>query len=386
MATEHRKSDVLTDNDYKCGKPWKYDEKSLVKRTIGLGGPYEGLLEGMQNAFDSPIDRLKDKLRIDVTIPLPDMAGYGRLIARIKDTGGSVTKDFGGRIQGYIDLIRAISPKDEHRFGIGMGQYFNISQTVVITSMDDKYIYRIPHFLNSEGLPETGDWTFDTISEETMEKYHIYAKGTMVEWFDPYGNVPVLSPVKLGHMIKKTFGWKMLEQENTEIFINGDKLEVPEELKGKKIRFICKLKRQEVVKPNGKVIKVDPVVMGCIEANSKGTGNLEIYADGGYYFNKEKFGHKRFGGFACIDAMPLDTSRHVVIHEAMWIDFYEHIIEETKHFPDVPTDDTVSEKQKKSLSDMVNKVIKQFNIPKLQIKKLEEQKKKRKEVLEIQKE
>jgi hypothetical protein len=369
MATES----TNTDPDYQDLKVWQYDQDALIKQSINLGGPYEGILEAVQNALDSPMDRFHDYNRIDITIPQVDMPDYGKFIARVSDTGGSITKDFEGQIAGYISFIRAISPKKEHRFGVGMGQYFNVAPKFVMTSMDDALIYRIPNVLTSSGRPATGNWTQTVISPKSKEKYNIFSKGTVIEW---YGKTSELSPTKVGHLIQKTFGWRMLEQERTDVFINGMKLALPDSLKDKHVKFICKLNQHEVLTPKG-MIKVNPVVVGFIYKNNKGTGHLEVYAGGGYYFKREKFAHKRFDGAIYIQEMPFDTSRHTITHESMWLDLERHIKEETKHFPDIPEDDSVTEKQHKSMSDVINRVLKRFNIPKLQILKFESDKKKR---------
>lgn len=373
---------VSDDEDYKNLKAWQYDSDALIQHSMRLGGIYEGILEAVQNALDSPDDRFEDYLRIDITIPFVNMPEYGEFIARVQDTGGSITKDFDGQIAGYIDFVRAISPKKEHRWGFGMGQYFNVGQKFVIVSMDDELIYRIPSVLNERGSPANGKYTVKSISESEKEKHGIYNKGTIITWTKPWGNATEINLMKLANKIRETFGWRMLEQQRTEIFINGVKLALPDILQGKEVGFICKLNPHEIKTPKG-MIRVNPVVVGFIEKNSKGTGHLEVYAGGGYYYRKYKFAHKRFSGAISINEMTLDVSRTKVDDESMWLDLEQHIIEYTKHFPDIPLDDTVSEKQQKSMSEVLNKVLKRFNIPKLQILKLELEKKKRREVTGI---
>jgi len=385
MTTEPRKSSVLTDNDYRLAKTWTFNQASIARNIKNQGGIYEGLLEAVQNGIDSPLDPDNDYNRIDITVPLLGDKDYGVLVASVRDLGGSVTKDYGGSITKFINSEKAISPKSRkgiHRFGEGMIRFPSVSATQLIISQDKEYIYRIPILLDRDGIPAYGDWSFHKITPETQAEFNIFHMGTLVSFFDPYENMIDIDTMKLGKTIRQTFGWRLLLQPKTEIWINNIiKVDLPEYLRGRKPAFMCRLKRTKVTDSNGEQRVVDPEVTGFVFYDKDGRGVLHVHA-GGYYIGEVKYADKRFSGAINIDEMPTDTSRRVMIHESMKQDLEQHILEITKHFPDIPTGkEELGEKRHKSLTEIINKILDQFNIPKLQIENYEAEKRKRIEIL-----
>lgn len=380
--TEPRKSSILTDEDYKSAKVWNFNQTSIARNLREQGGIYEGLLEGTQNGIDAPENPETDYNRIDITIPLLGDRDYKTVVASIRDIGGSVTKDTNGDILEFINQEKAISPKaikkGVRRYGEGMVQYGAVSSTQLLISQDREYIYRIPILLNNDGRPAYGKWSFHKITPETQAKYNIFHMGTLLLFLDPYEDMVDLDPMKLGRMIRQTFGWRLLLQPNTEIWINETiKIDLPDYLKDKKVGFICRLKKAEITESNGQRRKVNPEVTGFIFGDPKGKGTLHVHA-GGYYIGEMKFADKRFSGAINIDEMPTDPSRRIMIHEGMKQDLENHIIEQTKHFPDIPMDnEEIGEKKHRSMTDLLNKILEQFNIPKLQIESYEAEKRKR---------
>lgn len=378
MTQEVKKSSVLTDDDYRAQKTWTYNAENLARQTVNLGGPYQGILEAVQNALDSPKDPERDYNKIEITIPMLGDSEYKRVVARIRDLGESVTKLHNGNISGYINAEKAVSLKGNDRFGLGQSQYINVSPTILQISQDDNLIYKIPIFKNKDGLPTWGNYIVKPITAEYQKKYNIFHKGTVLEWYDPYENMPDLNPFKVGKEIQKTFGWKMMKYKNTEIYINDQRLEIHEDLRDHEIRWICNLEAQIVEYPNGKTEKVSPKVEGFIYYDKKGRGMLRTHAGGGYYIDNIRYAEKRFSGAINIIGMPIDVARRMMTHEAMKLDLEKHILELTKSYPDIPKEgEDITTKQEKGISNYLNKVLSPFNLPKKLIEKLEIERKKR---------
>lgn len=382
-AQEPKKSNYITDEDRKVAKPWKYDQASVAKMVKEEGGIYEGILEAVQNAIDSPEDPDNDINRIDILIPTKADEQYDEVVAIVRDQGGSITKDYGGDIEKFLNATKAISPKPRRkgfkRFGQGMGQYSAVSQDQIIDSFDTKknVIYRIPIVQLPDGQLGYGHWIFEVATPEVQAKYELTQSGSDILFVNPYPDMPRPDPMLLARKIRDTFGWRLMLQPNTDLWINhGIHIDLPDWLKDKQPRFIRRLKRQKV---DGK--NVDAEVTGVIYYDPKGKGILQVHA-GGYYigpFDTET--NKRFSGAVNIDEMPTDRSRRVMIHEAMRLDFKEQMKEETKHYPDMPspTDEGLSEKNKKILTEGLNRMLEPFNLPKIFIENYKEQKRKREE-------
>ncbi len=385
MTTEQRKSSVLTDDDYRVAKVWRFNPGAVARLVRDQGGIYEGILEAVQNAFDSPFDKYQDENPIIIKIPLLGDKEYRTLVASVHDFGAGITRDTEGQIQKFLNREKGLSPKPPEkgvrRFGIGMAQFPAVSATQIIFSRDREFIYRIPILQTDDG-PAYGDWTFHKITRDNEIKFNMFACGTRVEFVDPHENMIDIEPMKLAKMIRQTFGWRLMLQPKTTVTINEIiKVDLPEYLRDLKPRFICRLNRARIADPNGRIKVVDPEVTGEIYADQKGRGMIHVHA-GGYYIGEMKFADKRCSGAINIDEMPTDPSRRLMINESMKQDLEKHIVNEMKHFPDLPTDnDRFDEKKRQSMSELINKSLSQFNLPKLFKDQYKEQKRKRIEAL-----
>jgi len=382
MTTEPRKSSILTDDDYKMAKTWKINQASVARYFRDQGGIYEGILEAVQNAIDSPHNVEIDFNRIDIKIPCIGDSDFKRLVFSVRDMGGSVTKDTNGDIQRFINAEKAISPKEQQvsrlRFGVGMYQFGAVCESQVIISQDKQFIYRIPILYDKDGMPAYGAWSIHTITKENQVKFNIFHEGTLIEGYDPFADAIDIEPMKLARRVQETFGWALMLQPKTDLWINEViHVDLPPYLKGHQAKFIARLKRTKITLPNGQRMVVDPEVTGFIHADSKGRGTLQVHCNR-YYVDEIKFADKRFSGAINIDGMPTDPARRIMKDEKMRIDLEEHIRNLTKHFPDIVSDSSeIGEKKARSIEEELNKRLEQFDLIKAQILQYETQKKNR---------
>ena len=115
---------------------------------------YGYIMEPAQNAYDSNDKGVHNiiEMKIGHKEGDPDFV--------ISDRGLSgITKDYEGDIDRFLDDMKATTEKVKrglNRKGIGMFQYTNIAPKVIITSMDQEMIYRIPMWVTPAGATAYG--------------------------------------------------------------------------------------------------------------------------------------------------------------------------------------------------------------------------------------
>lgn len=285
-TTSAKRSKYLSDKDYEKLIAWELDNRNTINRLIEQGDKYDGIIEALQNAVDSPNDPYNDKNDIHVTIPCLGDAEYGELILRVVDQGASLLKEY-KTIHDFVYAKKSISPKgdlDIGQNGQGMAQYQKISLTQRMTTRTDEMMYRF-FIVPSENEESRISYTTPIdhpILPQYEKEFDMYEGGTMVEWFDAYEDASDIDVRKVVNKARETFGWRLMVASETRIIINRIPIEIPEYLAGheKDVKFFGRLGVRTITR-DGIPKKVNPEVKGFIvEDKKKGSGKIVIHVKG----------------------------------------------------------------------------------------------------------
>ncbi len=349
--------------------PWDYDRVNTGRRLREQGTIYDAINEVVQNAVDSAAKPLLDNNNVLITIPCLGDPDYGRILLRVQDFGKGVTRDYDGNIFAFLRGKKSVSPKADYedtigRNGVGMVQYLKISKEQIVTTMDDKMIYRFKIVLDEQGgigytLPEQ-----EPISEESKHRFNIFTQGTIVEFLKSYANQLDIEPRKAVNEIKKKFGWRMMMNNGLQILVNEIRLEVPDYLENRKPIWLCRLAKAMIENSNGKLVERNPDVYGFLYEDKQGVGNIKIHVKG-YYIQEYNFAAKRCSGAINVDYLGIDTSRKTITDEKMLADLERHMMQLMAKFPNIKTDnEKVNEKKQRKIGEMINKMLSKYNLPK----------------------
>lgn len=352
--------------------PMQLDQASAFERFRKTGDIYDTVIETLQNAFDAPLNPLEDPNEIQMLVPGVEHKQYKKISFCIEDLGGSLTKNYGGKIDKFLGALKAKSNKaltDLGKYGVGMILYLNLGHKVVFVTRDKKNVYQFDHFLNSKRIPGYDNLEQESVLDPDSEKFNMPSMGTRVIF---YGDVE-LDVNKVKAKIQKIYGWRMGLCPKTKVILNGDVIEIPEDLKGKNLRaHLSTLGKYKIKDSDGTEERtVNPRVTGFIEPSRKGAGRMRVYVKG-YYIGDisccvpGKPAKQCEGALNC-DELPIDLGRKHLESSDMLTELTEKIAKENMaKYPDMENDKSdLDDKKAKSLQEQINKALSRFDLPRL---------------------
>lgn len=187
---------------------------------------YGYIMEPLQNAFDSNDEGVRNtiEMRIGHKEGEPDFV--------ISDRGESgITKDYDGDIDKFLDSMKATTEKLKrglNRKGIGMFQYTNIASNVIITSMDQEMIYRIPMWVTPIGTTAYGKIQRKPRNQKYEHEFGIFHPGTVVAFHNRDPKAESIIEKDLIKNIREKFALRLYDnRKSITIIVDGKEVNPP---------------------------------------------------------------------------------------------------------------------------------------------------------------
>ena len=315
---------------------------------------YEIMLEILQNAIDSTALDQPNKILVEIgthPVPNPDV----QPILRVTDEGEGITRLHDFDIYKFIRALKAKSAKANLERalgskGIGMLQFPNIAENILITSMYKGIIVQVLMFENERGMLSFGDPVIKLqATDEDKEYYGMSKDGTKLEFF---GRPKELDWIK-GKGLATFF--KTVQEEYAVRFAENLKLDVI--IGKKKVQAPSWIKEHppEVLWTNSK----DHEVRGAIWEDEKGAGVIKMYR-GHKIISPTVLMTKCTGYFENWD-LKTSAPRTSFVEDREWFDTIKHLKEIMSKFP--PVGQETDQKEFKSVHDYMMKVLNPPKVP-----------------------
>jgi hypothetical protein len=281
---------------------------------------YDVIKEVLQNALDSRDKGLPNR----VGVVVPEIPKEGEPMVSVEDEGDSVTMDYDGNIQKFIEARKASSEKIKRRGamgnkGIGMFQYTHIGSKVIITSMDrdrktgqPRLIYRIPLYVTQSGFSAFGLVQTEPATPESMKEFGLDHPGTKVTFFDRDPEEEKIDEKELVKVLKDQYTVLLAMRPEVEVFINENRLELPKWIQDHPPKFI---QRMSGAKTPEDYEKYD--ITGAIWGDENGTGETRLYVDG-QLVQSFTFEARECTGYLNLNLLNVSSSRREILQDKIW--------------------------------------------------------------------
>lgn len=217
--------DRYTDADLSEFHRWRIDELGSHKHYSELGG--DPVDEILQNAFDSNDKGVPNNISV-----LLDKSGDPKqpFLTVIDEGRHGICKDYDGDINEFLAAKKATTEKtkrDLQRKGLGMFSYPNLGSPVIITSMDNDFIHRIPVFRDKEGWNGFGKTVTKPNKDTYPREFQIYNNGTRVAVFNKHPQVEPLTAQTLRKTISERFAFKLYDNPKVHVYVDGKEVTMP---------------------------------------------------------------------------------------------------------------------------------------------------------------
>lgn len=260
--------DRYTQADLSEFHAWKIDELGSHKHYSELAS--NPVNEILQNAFDSCDKGVPN----EISVLLDKSGDPGQPFLTVIDKGRhGICKDYHGDITEFLAAKKATTNKtsrDLQRKGLGMFSYPNLGSPVIITSMDDDFIHRIPVLRNQEGYNGFGKTVTKPNKDNYPSEFRIYTNGTRVAIFNRHAHVEPLSPTPLRKSISENFAMKLYDNPKVRVYVDEKEVEMPQ--------WIREHPPQLMAVSSDGVRKHD--IRGRIWEDPQGNGRINVYQDG----------------------------------------------------------------------------------------------------------
>lgn len=313
-------SDKLRPDDFSEAHELPVDIIGTHKQYRNLQDNVYGYIhEVTQNMFDSNDNGKPNKLQIRIgTKP-------NEPVLWCKDEGPmGITKEYGGDIDAFIADMKATTEKilrGLNRKGIGMFQYTNIAPKVVITSMDQEMIYRIPMWITPEGATAYGKISKKpAMLEKYKEQFGIYKSGTIVAFHERDPTDPKIDEKELIKSTREKWALRLFDEEKIEFTIGQKRMEPPQ--------YIIDHPPIGLQKMTG-----GAPIRGNIWLDEKGVGRIKVFQDG-YLVEEINTEPRQCTGYVECSSLGTDTGRTKFLKDnRRWDEFKSRIQRETTRFP-----------------------------------------------------
>jgi hypothetical protein len=350
-------SDEIRDEDFSEEHRLPIDDKGAHKTLRELQtNVYDIIKEVIQNALDSNDRGLPNTVEVLLPkTPKPDAP-----VLTVIDQGCGITKDYDGKIQGFIEARKATSEKRKRKGaignkGIGMMQYTLIGRKIIITSVDThpttevpEMIYRIPLYFSESGFNAFGKYEVKPASDEYMQKFDLLHPGTRVTFYDRDPEEEVIDESKLRKVLRDQYTFILAQNPKVTTIINGRELELPKWIKEHPPKFIQRMSGC----PDPEV-QDDYNIVGAIWKDPDGTGEIRIYVDGNWVVT-HVFEARQCRGYINLNILGVTSSRKEIQTGKTWNELKEKMLREVSIYKKVTSDEEDS-KITKSMSQMLKK-------------------------------
>jgi hypothetical protein len=221
--------DRCYDEDFSEKHEWDIDKSASHKYLSRTSSDdLAPVYEIMQNHLDS-----KDKGQPNNISFLFDKSGDpSEPFLTSSDEGDGVTKYHEGDIMKFIESRKGISTKqgqgdDWQRMGLGMLQYANLCERIIITSMDEDFLYRIPIFRTEDGVNCYGKVTHKPTKAPYFDEFKMYRTGTRVACFKRHEWIEPISPTTLRKQLVEKFAMRLYDNPKVNVFVDDKQVTVP---------------------------------------------------------------------------------------------------------------------------------------------------------------
>ena len=263
--------DRYTDEDLSEFHRWRIDELGSHKHYSNVqGDPLGPIMETLQNAFDSCDHNVPN----NISILLDRSCDKNRPFITIIDEGRhGICKDYHGEIMEFLAAKKATTEKiarNLQRKGIGMFQYPNLGSPVIITSMDDDFIHKIPVTRDAEGWNGFGKTTTKPNNEKYRKEFRIYNNGTRVAFFNKHPQVDDLSVITLRKAISENFALRLFDNQKVHVYLDDKEIPIPSWI----------IEHSPQVMGLSKDGNSNHDIRGHIWEDPQGNGRINVYQDG----------------------------------------------------------------------------------------------------------
>jgi hypothetical protein len=303
---------------------------------------YGYIMEPAQNAYDSNDKGVHNiiEMKIGHKEGDPDFV--------ISDRGLSgITKDYEGDIDRFLDDMKATTEKVKrglNRKGIGMFQYTNIAPKVIITSMDQEMIYRIPMWVTPAGATAYGKVQRKPRNERYEHEFGIFHPGTIVAFHDRDPNAEAITERELIKSIREKYALRIYDnRKSVTTVVDGKTVNPPAWLEAHPPRFVQRMRGGHDIRGN-------------VWFDEKGSGRIKIYQDG-YLVEEVQFEPRQCSGYLEINILETNAGRtRFGKDNELWNDFKHRVQNLLQVFPRIQ-EEAQDEKHIKKVLDIAQSVL-----------------------------
>lgn len=314
---ERLPSDEIRENDLSESNPLRIDQAGAHKHFRSLhSNDVEYIKEVTQNAVDSRDEGESNVIEIAESNVDPFLT--------ITDHGDGITKDYDGDIMKFLEAMKTTSNKTKRKAvgkkGIGMFDYTNIGERIIITSMDKYMVYRIPLYIDGNGFTSIGRLAVKPCNTEFQKEFGIFHTGTKVAFHKRSKDAEPIDLKAIGKMIRDSYTLLMARNSHLSISIQNKNVELPNWIKEHPETHIANMK-------DGGIIS------GAIWKDDKGEGEIKIFIDG-HYIETIAFDNRQASGYVNCDVLTANEARSSIIRSNdRYVEFKYRILKELSKFP-----------------------------------------------------
>jgi Histidine kinase-, DNA gyrase B-, and HSP90-like ATPase len=314
---ERLPSDEIREEDLSESNPLRIDQAGAHRHFRSLhSNDAEYIKEVIQNAIDSRDEGENNVIEIFESDQDPFLT--------VIDHGDGITKDYDGDIMKFLDAMKTTSNKNKRKAigkkGIGMFDYTNIGDRIIITSMDKYMVYRLPLYIDQNGFTSIGRTAIKPINDEFKKEFGIFHSGTKVAFHKRSKDTEAIDLKTIGKMVRDSYTLLMARNPHLNIIIQNKNIELPNWIKEHPERHIANLK-------GGYPIS------GAIWKDERGEGEIKIFVDG-HFIETIAFDNRQAIGYVNCDMLVANEARTAIIrNNEQYKEFKQKILTQISKFP-----------------------------------------------------
>jgi hypothetical protein len=336
-------SHKIRPDDYSEAHELQVDLVGVHKQLRNLQDSIYGyLMERLQNAYDSNDEGVPNmiEMKIGHKEGEPDFV--------ISDRGQSgITKDYNGDIDRFLDDMKATTEKLKrglNRKGIGMFQYTNIASNVIITSMDQEMIYRIPMWVTPAGATAYGKIQRKPKNEKYEREFGIFHSGTIVAFHNRDPKAETITEKEVIKNVREKYALRIYDNhKSVTTIVEGRTVSPPPWIEAHPPRFLQRMTGGHDIRGN-------------LWYDEKGNGHIKIFQDG-YLVEEVQFEPRKCSGYLEINILETNAGRtRFGKDNELWNDFKRRVQMLMQVFPRIQQE-AQDEKYIKKVLDIAQSVL-----------------------------
>jgi hypothetical protein len=336
-------SHTIRPDDYSEAHDLQVDIVGVHKQLRNLQDNIYGyIMEPLQNAFDSNDEGVRNTIEMRIG----HKEGEPGFV--ISDRGESgITKDYDGDIDKFIDSMKATTEKLKrglNRKGIGMFQYTNIASNVIITSMDQEMIYRIPMWVTPSGTTAYGKIQRKPRNQKYEHEFGIFNPGTIVAFHNRDPKAESIIEKELIKNIREKYALRLYEnRKSITTIVDGKEVIPPVWIEDHPPKLIQRMTGGHNIRGN-------------LWFDEKGNGRIKIFQNG-YMVEVIQFEPRQCSGYLEINVLETNAGRTGFVKDnELWNEFKRRIERQLIQFPRIQQE-AQDEKYVRKVLDLAQKVL-----------------------------